>query len=65
MAVAAAIPKEILEAEIEEEDMKPLFIPFPGTVKQLPPKPYSGSSPEWQGFIKLSKDVEQQNQIRG
>jgi len=64
MAIASAIPKEFLEAEMEEEDMKPLFIPFPGTVKQLPPKPYAGNSPEWQEFIKLSKDVALQNQIR-
>jgi len=64
MAIASAIPKEFLEAEREEEDMKPLFIPFPGTVKQLPPKPYAGNSPEWQEFIKLSKDIALQNQIR-
>ncbi|KAH7319097.1 hypothetical protein BKA65DRAFT_482619 [Rhexocercosporidium sp. MPI-PUGE-AT-0058] len=45
-----------LPAEELEEEPAPLFIPFPGTTKQLPPVPYRASDPEWQEFVKFSKD---------
>jgi hypothetical protein len=51
-------------SELEEEE-KPLFIPFPGTTKQLKPVPYRGSDPEWQAFIKFSKDQELAKRVRG
>lgn len=51
--------------ELDEEDLKPFFIPFPGTTKQLPPQPYRGSDPEWQEFIKFSKDQKQAKGVRG
>jgi hypothetical protein len=57
--------KNIPEKELEEEEEKPLFIPFPGTTKQLKPQPYRGSDPEWQEFIKFSKDQELAKSVRG
>lgn len=51
--------------EEDEEDEKPFFIPFPGTTKQLKPVPYKGSDPEWQEFIKFSKDQNLAKQVRG
>ncbi|PQE20398.1 hypothetical protein CJF30_00001702 [Rutstroemia sp. NJR-2017a BBW] len=50
--------KHIPESELEEIDEKPLFIPFPGTTKQVKPRPYKGSDPEWQEFVKFSKNPE-------
>lgn len=42
-----------------------LFIPFPGTTKQLPVTPYRGSDPEWQEFIKFSQDLTAGKKVRG
>lgn len=54
------------DKELDEMDLgKAVFIPFPGTIKQLPPKPYRGSDPEWQEFIKFSKDQGQHKRVRG
>ncbi|RYO98082.1 hypothetical protein DL764_007212 [Monosporascus ibericus] len=39
-----------------EEDIEPFFIPLPFTTKQVEPLPYRGSDPEWQTFIKISKN---------
>ncbi len=54
---------EELEKDMDEETKKELseskdglFIPFPGTTKKLTPRPYKGSDPEWQEFIKFSKN---------
>lgn len=49
----------------DEEDEKALFIPFPGTTQQLKPVPYKGSDPEWQEFIKFSKDQKLAKRVRG
>lgn len=57
--LSSATPEEL------EEDLKPFFIPFPGTTKQLKPVPYKGSDPEWQEFIKFSKDPKQAQRVRG
>ena len=51
--------------ELQEEDHKPLFIPFPGTTKQLKPVPYKGTDPEWQEFVRLSKQPTQVQRIKG
>ena len=48
----------------DDEDHKPFFIPFPGTTKQLKPRPYRGSDPEWQEFIKFSKDQKLAQRVR-
>ncbi|KAH7371455.1 hypothetical protein BKA64DRAFT_698951 [Cadophora sp. MPI-SDFR-AT-0126] len=47
-----------------EEEAPPLFIPFPGTTKQLKPVPYRGSDPEWQEFVKFSKDKKLAQKVR-
>ncbi|KAE8451344.1 hypothetical protein EG329_003973 [Mollisiaceae sp. DMI_Dod_QoI] len=52
------------EEEIDEEEDKPFFIPLPGTTKQLKPVPYKGSDPEWQEFIKFSKDQKLGQKVR-
>jgi hypothetical protein len=54
-----------LPAEELEEVEEPIFIPFPGTVKELKRRPYRGSDPEWQEFVKFSKDRPLQNKVRG
>ena len=60
-----------LEASLDEatkkelmEDDGTIFIPFPGTIKQVKPRPYRGSDPEWQEFIKFSKDQELGKRVR-
>jgi len=56
--------KNMPQEEEDEEDSGSIFIPFPGTTKQLPIKPYRGSDPEWQAFIKFSKDQELAKKVR-
>jgi hypothetical protein len=51
--------------EDEEEDYQPMFIPFPGTTKELKPLPYRASDPEWQEFLKINKDRNLSKRIRG
>lgn len=57
------MPVEDEEEEDEEDGF--LFIPFPGTTKELKPRPYRGSDPEWQEFIKFSKDQGLAKSVRG
>ncbi|PBP25871.1 hypothetical protein BUE80_DR003153 [Diplocarpon rosae] len=61
---AAADALQNLPREEFEEVNKPLFIPFPGTTKQLKPVPYRGSDPEWQEFVKFSKDKKLAQKVR-
>lgn len=56
--------KHIPEEEWQEAE-PPLFIPFPGTTKQLPTVPYRGTDPEFQEFIKISQDTKLMNKLRG
>ena len=64
--LARAAMENIQEGgEMNGEEEKPLFIPFPGTTTQLPPQPYRGTDPEWQEFIKFSKDQAQAKRVRG
>jgi hypothetical protein len=53
-----------VQKEIEEDD-RPLFVPFPGTTKQVTPRPYRGSDPEWQEYIKFSKNQALGKRVRG
>ncbi|CAD6442268.1 b095dfc3-dc23-4455-9440-4997bb414aa9 [Sclerotinia trifoliorum] len=55
--------KDIPDDEFQEAE-QPLFIPFPGTTKELPIIPYKGTDPEYQEFVKLSKDPKLLNKIR-
>jgi len=61
---AAMEALEGLPAQESEEIDDPLFIPFPGTVKETKRKPYRGSDPEWQEFVKFSKDKKEQTKVR-
>lgn len=54
----------ISDSETPEELEDALFIPFPGTIKQIPQSPYRGSDPEWQEYIKFSKDLELIKKVR-
>ncbi|KAI0446412.1 hypothetical protein F4803DRAFT_503452 [Xylaria telfairii] len=42
--------------ELEEEAELPFFIPFPGFTQMVEPLPYRGSDPEWQAYVKVSRD---------
>ncbi|KAF4624467.1 hypothetical protein G7Y89_g13704 [Cudoniella acicularis] len=53
-----------LPEEEDEEIHKPIFIPFPGTTKQLKPRVYRGSDPEWREFVSFSKDRPLQERVR-
>ncbi|KAK1986868.1 hypothetical protein LZ30DRAFT_241583 [Colletotrichum cereale] len=55
--------KKALDEEMDEET-EPWFIPFPFTTKSVSQPPYKGSDPEWQQFLKISKDKVAQQQIR-
>lgn len=44
-----------MKKELEEES-ESFFIPFPGTTKEVRPRPYRGSDPEWEEFIKFSRN---------
>ncbi|KAI0020827.1 hypothetical protein F4780DRAFT_353841 [Xylariomycetidae sp. FL0641] len=48
----------------EEEAEEPIFIPIPFTARRVDPVPYRGTDPEWQTFIKLSKDTQKLASIR-
>lgn len=56
--------QHISEEEFQEAE-QPLFIPFPGTAKQLPLVPYKGTDPEWKEFIKISKDQKLMEKVKG
>lgn len=51
--------------EMDEEEEGGLFIPFPGTIEEIQQPPYRGSDPEWQAFVKFSKDVQMQKRCKG
>ncbi|RKF62803.1 hypothetical protein OnM2_030042 [Erysiphe neolycopersici] len=52
-------------AELEDEiQQQPLFFPLPLTWKEIKQASYRGSDPEWQEFIKLSKQQDVIQQIR-
>ncbi|KAI9647991.1 hypothetical protein NHQ30_002619 [Ciborinia camelliae] len=55
--------KHIPEEEWQEA-AQPLFIPFPGTTKELPAFPYKGTDPEFQEFMRISKDAELLQKLR-
>ncbi|TVY76047.1 hypothetical protein LSUE1_G006850 [Lachnellula suecica] len=61
---AAAEAMQALPAPDLEEMEEPFFIPFPGTTKELKKRPYRGSDPEWQEFVKFSKDKPLQAKVR-
>jgi hypothetical protein len=44
------------ELEEEMDQASHWFLPFPGTIKQLPQQPFSTHHPEYQAFLQFSKD---------
>jgi hypothetical protein len=50
--------------ELEDAAAEPIFIPFPGFTKQLESAPYRGTDPEWQAYVKISKNQALQKSIR-
>jgi hypothetical protein len=47
--------EDMTQEELDEE-VEPLFIAMPFSVKMHDSPPYRGTDPEWQEFIKISKD---------
>lgn len=60
-----SLDPEELEEDDEEEYLEPMFLPFPGTYKELKPKPYAANDPEWRCFVKFSKDKDEAKRARG
>ncbi|KAH6853112.1 hypothetical protein B0I37DRAFT_348602 [Chaetomium sp. MPI-CAGE-AT-0009] len=61
-ATSAASPPE--RKTVKDQDDDPVFIPLPLTTKKHPPQPYSRRDPEWQTFVKMSRNPELQQKIR-
>lgn len=59
-----SLDPEELEEDDEEEYLEPMFLPFPGTYKELKPKPYAANDPEWRCFVKFSKDKDEAKRAR-
>jgi hypothetical protein len=49
--------ENMTDEELEEE-LAPLFIALPFTTEMEEPKPYKGTDPEWQDFMKVAHDKE-------
>ncbi|KAI1652773.1 hypothetical protein F4813DRAFT_394321 [Daldinia decipiens] len=57
--------KHLTEAErqeMEEAEYDPIFIPLPFTMRMVPSEPYKSTDPEWQAFVRVSKNREK---VRG
>ncbi|KAL1896044.1 hypothetical protein Cpir12675_002960 [Ceratocystis pirilliformis] len=52
------------EDDEREHEVEGLFVAFPFTTQVYQPEPYRGSDPEWQEYIKFSKDGELQKELR-
>lgn len=48
----------------DEEDLEPVFFPFPFTVKQIQPLPYAGAEEDWQGFVKFNKNDQLRQRVK-
>ncbi|TDZ39953.1 hypothetical protein CTRI78_v010402 [Colletotrichum trifolii] len=60
----SAAEKKALDEEMDEEEIEPWFIPFPFTTKRVTQPPYKATDPEWQQFVRISKDKKLQQQMR-
>lgn len=47
-----------------EEEVEPIFIPFPFTEKQVQPPPYAGAEEEWQSFITFSQNDKLRQRVK-
>ena len=64
--VLAPLDQVADELEVDDEpEEDSIFIPFPGTTKLVQPSPYRGTDPEWQEYVKFSKDPALGKRIRG
>ena len=55
-----------LPADLQPEaDYTPLFIPFPGTTKELERRLYPPNDPDWVEMIKFAKDDKSRKQVLG
>lgn len=59
MDAASQLPEE------EEEDLQPLFIPFPGTTQEIKPQPYRKNDPEVLLYSKIAKDKAETQRLKG
>lgn len=48
----------------EDEEIEPIFIPFPFTERQVQPLPYAGAEEEWQEFLKFNKDQVHRQKVK-
>ena len=64
-ALESLSPPPPKEKEEDEDEDEGLFLPFPFTTEQVPSPPYRGTDPEWQEFMKISKDRDLVQTVRG
>lgn len=48
----------------DDEEIEPIFIPFPFTERQVQPLPYAGAEEEWQEFLKFNKDQVHRQRVK-
>ncbi|ERS96487.1 uncharacterized protein SPSK_01756 [Sporothrix schenckii 1099-18] len=49
---------------IDDEDAQPIFFPLPFTFQVVESRPYKGTDPEWQTYIRIARDRELLLKIR-
>lgn len=49
---------------IEDEEAQPIFFPLPFTFQVVESRPYKGTDPEWQAYIRIARDRELLMKIR-
>lgn len=54
----------VVESQQEEDELEPLFLPFPFTEKQIQPLPYAGAEEEWQSFVKFNADEKLRKRVK-
>lgn len=62
MPLARALDDPVLREQIQQESKA--FYPVPFTTRAVDLPPYKGTDPEWQGYIRISKDKALQEKIR-
>ncbi|KAI0421764.1 hypothetical protein F5X98DRAFT_222046 [Xylaria grammica] len=51
--------------EIEEEEIEPMFIPFPGFTQTVESQPYRSTDPEWRAYVQVSRNQALLTSMRG
>lgn len=57
--------KQMTSEELEEDLLEPILIPLPFTTRIVPSPPYKSTDPEWQAFVKLSKNKQLVRRVQG